>query len=156
MREIHKNIFTCTDGCIVIPTNGDTKKVNGKIVAVMGKGLAKKAAENFPELPGRLGAMLMRKDDAILNIHLFCFSAAPIICLPTKLSWKDDCASIDLIFNGLHQLKRIADHIYPQKFYLPRLGCGKGTGNLDWEQDVQPVMDAVFENDERFILVNWP
>ena len=154
MREIHKNIFTCTDGWIVIPINRDVNvKTPGKPVAIMGRGLAAQADKNFRHLPCMLGEMLVRKN---VNIYCFDYGGAKIICLPTKNSWVDKTASLTLIRLGCIRLLDVATSLYPQKFYLPRLGCGKGTGNLDWEKDVKPVMDAVFYNDEQFILVSWP
>lgn len=88
------------------------------------------------------------------GVYVFSFAGDRIICLPTKNHWSDATADLDLITRGLRRLKEISNSLYPQEFFLPRLGCGNGTGNLKWSV-VKPVIDGFFGKDDRFTLVNF-
>jgi len=137
-KTAHEN-----SGWIVVPTNMLCRK-DGK--AVMGAGVAKDAAELYPDLPVNLGEYLRSGAKPLLYIE------HPIICLPTKVDWRDP-SDLDLIENGCFELANFARVLHSlnnySPIYLPRLGCG--LGGLNWERQVRPVLDVIL--DDRFVLV---
>ena len=139
MLEMQGNIWDYHDqGWIVIPTNKQIKKSDS--TAVMGAGLARQAAERFPQLPRLLGDYLQIGSDVsyYTEFRLFCF--------PTKDHWRDE-SSIDLIRFGCSTLVTQSRNI--EKIFLPALGCG--LGGLFWE-DVKPVMAEMLPGD-KFVVV---
>ena|SRR5258706_15825231 len=140
MKKIIGNIWNYhKDGnWIVIPTNGEVKK-NGE--AVMGKGLAKQAAERFPTLPLRLARMLESGN------FTYWYPDLHLITFPTKERWRDR-SSLELIKLSLHGLwpwLGLDDQIY-----LPRVGCGNG--GLSWEKEVKPLLEKYL--DDRFVVIH--
>lgn len=148
-------------GWVVVPTNTEIKQ-NGH--AVMGKGLAKEAADRIHFLP-RLLADHIR----VWGEEIFAYEAEAkwsrgwwgnidtplrVVCLPTKTTWRKS-SDIKLIERGCQSLKLLAYQLNNSPdvhtFFIPRLGCG--LGGLDWERDVRPVVDSILDNDS-FIGVN--
>jgi len=145
MRYIQGDIWqeAAEDGWVVIPTN---TCVRHDETAVMGAGLAKDAAERFPELPKRLGNHIRQFDSRL-------YVDNPIICLPTKHNWRRP-SQMRWVEQGCHELVDLArilgdvgDH---RSIFLPQLGCG--LGGLNWERQIRPVVDSILEGD-RFVLV---
>ena len=132
------------DGWVVVPTN-TTIRQDGN--AVMGAGVAKDAAERYPELSRQLARHIRRFDDGL-------YLNAPVICMPTKRNWRSG-SQLDLIEMGCHRLVELArvfdmvDHDCP--IFLPKIGCG--LGGLNWERQVRPVVDSLLGGD-RFVLVS--
>jgi len=131
------------EGWVVVPTN-TTIKSNGR--AVLGAGMAKQAAELYPNLPDELANHIRVFKDALF-VHM------PIICLATKHDWRMR-SKLDLIEKGCIELARfgktLQDVGHHNPIFLPKLGCG--LGGLNWERVVRPVVDSVL-SDDRFILV---
>lgn len=127
----------------LIPSNCIVKR-NGE--AVMGAGLAKVAAEKYPELPKKLGRHI-----SIFGSHIFVWPKEKIICLPTKKHWKDK-SSISLINEGLAELALLMDMNLINEVALPRIGCG--LGGLDWESQVEPIVDKYFA-ELALVKVEW-
>jgi hypothetical protein len=129
---------------VVIPTNV-TRRKDG--TAVMGAGLAKEAARKYPSLPEKLGKHIVKFG---ANIYV----DRPIICLPTKVHWKNP-SLMSHIEHGclqLSELSRVLSSIGNEDVILiPRLGCG--LGGLNWEREVRPVVDSILTED-RFVLVS--
>lgn len=142
--DIWRRAYEC-GGWVVIPTNTTLRKDG---LAVMGAGLAKEAAERFPALPQELAAHINRWKDRI-------YVNSDVICLPTKRDWRQS-STIELIGQGCYELVEfarlmaLADNYRP--ILIPRLGCG--LGGLDWERQVRPVVDAILEDDRRFVFVS--
>lgn len=131
------------DAWVVIPTN---KIVRSDGRAVMGAGLAKQAAERYPDLPNELGLHITSFPDQL-------FVEWPIICLPTKHDWRKP-STLELVTVGCVQLKSLAKILtsvgHNNPILVPQLGCG--LGGLNWEREVRPTVDAILEGD-RFIAV---
>lgn len=125
---------------IVIPTNIVCKQ-NGE--AVMGAGLALEAKQRFPLLPTLLGEKIREKDT--LDV-VFFFNNEKIVTLPTKYHWREK-SNLPLMEQGIIDLAYSKVHASP--IYLPQLGCGNG--NLDWETQVEPIMEKHLSDD--FIVV---
>ena len=140
-------------GCdaLVITTNGYVRK-DGR--AVMGRGIAKEAADRFLELPAFLGSAIRREGN-----HCFLFAWQPydIVTFPVKPTfgpnhepgWKVK-AQLPLIEASAKELVTFADRYDWTDVLLPRPGCGNG--GLKWAQ-VQPVLKDIL--DDRFTAVTF-
>lgn len=127
----------------VIPIN-TVVKADGSLV--MGAGLAKQAAERYPDLPKELGNHYRQKG---VNVGITLVYACRIIAFPTKFDWKKN-SDLALIESGLKELKFWILNEY--KIICPWLGCG--LGGLDWEKDVKPLVEKYFGDDDNFVVVN--
>lgn len=138
---------------VVIPTNlGWTK--DGK--NVMGAGLAKQAAQKFPDLPAWYGALVRtaatwerygwtRKVTYHTERRLVMFPVKPLIQDAPHFSWRQD-ADLTLIEGSAIHLAETAPK--DAATCVPLVGCGNG--KLD-EKDVLPILRKHL--DDRFILV---
>lgn len=149
MREIKGDLFSFRgDGNIlVIPTNGQYKY--GPQIAIMGAGVAKRAARVWPSLPQMLGRELVRHGNIV---HRFAIKSALgeelVWTFPTKDNWADD-SKLSLIEKSAEALVRHLDAMSDTHMvYLPRVGCG--LGKLKWE-DVKPLLVKYL--DARFVVV---
>jgi hypothetical protein len=154
MLETYGNLWELADqGCdaLVITTNGYVRK-DGR--AVMGRGIAKEAADRFLELPGQLGTALRKEGN-----HCFVFAYQPydIVAFPVKPifgpngepGWRAR-AEIPLIETSARELVKLADRYDWTDVLMPRPGCG--FGSLKWAQ-VKPVISPIL--DDRFTAVTF-
>jgi len=148
MKEIVGDIWNYWErgNWIVIPTNGNVNKYG---CAIMGKGLALEAKERFPNLSYELGRRL-----SMVGINLEIFFEYRIIAFPVKYDWTKE-ANLELISSSADSLSKcsVANFLREGLIYLPRVGCGKETGKLDWKI-VKPVLEVFL--DDRFTVVNLP
>ena len=130
---------------IIVTTNGIVKK-NG--CAVMGGGIALEAKERFPDLPKKLGELLVTRWN-----QLFVFPEYRLVTLPTKDHFKDD-SDIKLIKTGLKELHEFMfnhDECAIEKIYSPLLGCG--LGNLSWEEVSKEIYLDFLKFNGRLVFV---
>lgn len=141
---------------IVIPTNLGWKPDGS---AVMGAGLAKDAADRYPELARWYGAKNRHRDSHQPLVDLY--HPKKLIMLPTKrlnyakpfLSWKFN-SDVELIEQSLKSLV-----IEVEKFggcgidevYLSPPGCGNG--NLEWGDVRQMLFDVLNPSKVAFVIV---
>jgi hypothetical protein len=158
MLEIYGDIWANADDydAMVITTNGFVK-TNGE--AVMGRGIAKEAAERYPLFPVDLGTLLKERGNHAFS---FCYkSNFWFFTLPVKpeygpngeMGWKAK-ADITLIERSIQELLvQISgiDQFFTKvnKVIMPRPGCGNG--RLKWE-DVKPVIEPYL--DDRFTVAH--
>lgn len=127
---------------IVIPTNLTLRK-NGE--CVMGRGLALQAAQRFPNLPKKLGTVILNIGNVV---HIF--EEERLISFPVKNDWRGN-ASLELIENSCLQLVALASaNDLRGPIFIPRVGTGYG--RLDW-QEVKPILEKYLDN--RFIICNY-
>lgn len=133
---------------VVVPANIGWKTGGD---AVMGAGVAKQAADRFPDLPQWWGFQCQRfREDTPVTMH----PHYRIILFPTKplnedmpwMSWKDD-ADAKLIWRSAAQLAAFA--FDDQTISVPLVGCGKGRLSTEL---VLPILKT-FLNHHRFQLV---
>ena len=132
---------------IVIPTSGSVKR-NGE--AVMGRGLALQAKQNFPDLAMRLGKYLLDYGN-----NICFFENLRLISFPVKRFYFDE-ATLELIERSCKQTKEFLNENYAfgneikitWPIYLPKVGCGNG--GLKWE-DVKPILEKYFD-EEKFVV----
>lgn len=130
VHEITGDLWTFhTQGeWIAITTNGVIKD-NGE--AVMGAGLAKAAAQRYPDLPRVLGQALRHSGN-----HPYAFLSTRIITFPTKRHWQHP-ADLELIIASMKSVAHLIEQHNMSRVYLPRVGCG--LGQLSW-RDVRTAI----------------
>jgi hypothetical protein len=156
MRERVGSLWTLhSDGRpVVVETNIGWKKDGSN---PMGAGMAKVAAEKYPELPGWYGRRCRRygAETAVCYYetgNLFLFPTKPLNKDQPWMSWKND-ASTELIRCSAIQLSVLVDILVSKKgMFMPTIGMpliGCGNSNLD-AQDVLPILRPKL--DDRFVL----
>ena len=124
---------------IAITTSGSLTRA-GK--AVMGRGVARQAAQRFPELPEELGALLRQGGNHVHPLR------DGLVSFPVEESaWA--CPDLRLISRSANELRQLADREGWHTVVVPRPGCGGG--GLEWKE-VRPLLDELF--DSRFIVVS--
>ncbi len=145
MREVEGDLwdFHGIGAWVAITTNGAVRKDGG---CVMGRGVAKEAAQRFPWLPTQLGERIR---DAGNRVHRF--SPIRLFTFPVKHHWREP-ADLVLIEQSARELLGFIEDpgIAPavQRIYMVRPGCGNG--QLQWEA-VKPRIASIL--DDRFIIV---
>lgn len=142
MQEHQADIWSYRGTAVlVITTNGSVTR-DGR--SIPGRGVAKAAAERFPELRMRLGALLQTGGNHVYEI-LPGLASFPVEETPFSQPDKR------LIRRSAEELRQLADQQGWQRIIVPRPGCGGG--GLDW-QEVRLLLEDLF--DERFIVVSAP
>ncbi len=136
---------------ICITTNGFVKR-NGE--CVMGRGIAKQMKEYIPSIPYLLGYKISSKGNHVYNLgrvnsEKLMFNKHWLISFPVKHNWWED-ADPELIRRSAIELKQLMKGVN-KNVLIPRPGCGNG--HLRW-QDVKPILEEVFGDDDRFIIVS--
>lgn len=155
MIEITGDIFQQHDADAICVTTNGVVKDNGCLV--MGKGIAKKFALKYPQLPLSLGKCVKESGN---QVHIFgtdpglvgdpelIHKYPYVVSFPTKENWADP-SPIELIIKSAHELVVFADLMMWIKVILPRPGCSNG--GLDWESQVKPVLEPIL--DDRFYII---
>lgn len=174
MLEFTGNIwdFIGAVDAICIPTNGYIKADN---TSVMGAGVALQAKKAYPEIHRAWTRHLMSQGNTVGILHEV--SGTHLIGFPTKVVEMVDpprnliIAShrflykpgatvpgfhlksfLSLITESAEQLVHIADYMgFESGVVLPKVGCGEGTGGLQWEQVSAKLTKLL---DDRFIVVD--
>lgn len=138
---------------IVVPTNiGWTHA--GK--NVMGRGIARQAAERYPKLAKNYGEFCRMYHGHVgmalplwlpTDTRLILFPTKPLNALRPAMSWRGK-SDLDLINHGLYRLRALPP-MHPPAIAVPLLGCGNG--GLDPDV-VAPLMRRYLDQ-ERFLLV---
>ena len=140
MRELVGDLWDFYDvgDWVGITTNGDVSREG---LAIMGKGVAKEAAEWISPLRFLLGQALRQGGN---HVHVFCKHR--IVTIPVKCHWHAP-ASKELIERSFGELVTVwKDRKDP--LYMVRPGCG--AGGLKWET-VKPLCEKYL--DDRFVIV---
>lgn len=139
MREVTGNLWAYHDAgeWIAITTNGILRKDGA---CVMGRGVAREAAERDVSVPYLLGTAIKRAGN-----HVAILAAKRLISYPVKRHWRDP-ADLALIRRSAAELVT-AIHAYNDtgpvpitRLYLVRPGCGNG--RLRWA-DVKHVIAPI-------------
>jgi hypothetical protein len=124
--------------------------------AVMGRGVAAQAARRIPELPARLGGLIVKygwekvyqiapyilsfpvkRDQGVCDgsnvVHHMAHKFRPGDLVP---GWALK-AEVEIIADSLVLLHRWVGYFARDHIVLPRPGCG--AGELDWETQVKPL-----------------
>ncbi len=143
MIERNGSIWDIGADAVVIPTNSGTNKDRE---AIMGKGVAKQAADKYPYLAATLGQDIYHH--GVRVVHFPIPKGHNIIIFPTKTMWHMP-AKIDLIESSAKALVTLVDfNVFGWTMIaLPRVGCGEG--KLKWP-DVKAVLEPLL--DDRFVV----
>jgi len=126
---------------ICVTTNSVVKR-NGELV--MGGGVAKQFALNYPTLPYKLG----QKVKTYGNIpYLIKIKGDTIVSFPTKNNYQDP-SDLDLIKTSAIKLASLATKFRWTNVALPAPGIG--LGKLKWKE-VQPILESIL--DDRFTIL---
>jgi hypothetical protein len=141
VNELRGNLWDYwQDGHWVVITTNGSLRADG--LAVMGRGVAREAAQTIPNLALELGQRI-RSDGN--RVHVF--SHRRLFTLPVKVAW-DMGANLVLIEQGAVQLARLVHAMGLGQVYMVRPGCGNG--GLSWDA-VRPVLNRHL--DSRFNVV---
>ncbi len=105
---------------------------------IMGKGIAKTFKELYPAMFLEYRALCERKQLKIGQLHLYKTSQKWILNLPTKQEWRKP-SKIEYIEAGLKEFLGTYTEQEITSIAFPMLGCG--SGQLDWETEVKPLME---------------
>ena len=124
---------------VVITTNGSLTR-DGR--AVLGRGVARQAAERFPDLAGKLGRLLAEQGSHVFDLG-GCLVSFPV----EETAWSQP--DLRIIARSAEELRQLADRSGWQRLVVPRPGCGGG--GLAWK-DVRPLLAPWF--DDRFTIIS--
>lgn len=107
-------------------------------VGVMGKGIAKRYKDIYPEMFEQYRDLCEKK---LLNPGQLWIYKTPhkwILNFPTKKHWRSP-SRIEYIEDGLKKFVETYEKKGITSISFPLLGCGNG--GLDWESEVKPLME---------------
>lgn len=112
-------------------------------VGVMGKGIALVFKQRYPEMYRQYRELCQAGKLDIGKLQIYRAPNKIIVNFPTKKHWRDP-SRIEYIEVGLEEFVRSYDKYGIASVSFPQLGCGNG--GLDWEGQVQPVMERYLKN----------
>lgn len=107
-------------------------------VGVMGKGIAKEFKDIYPEMFTEYQILCERGQIDIGNLWIYPTSNKWVMNFPTKKSWRSP-SKPEYLESGLEKFARIYQEARIASVSFPMLGCGNG--ELDWEDQVKPLME---------------
>lgn len=152
MKEVQGYLWNYKADWYCVTTNGSLTS-NG--LAVMGAGVAKQARDRYPDLPYRVGKILVGYKGISLRPPLLAFNKQDtgydrnLVIFPTKMEWTDEFSSLDLIQESAFVLKYLATRRFDEVFALTRPGCGNG--NLRWVEDVKPIIQHILPDNVHIV-----
>ena len=135
---------------ICITTNCE---LNSSNQAIMGRGIALRAKELFPELPSMVAEAIKRhRSHVVKMLPSIKNTAHPVgfINFPTKTKWAEK-SKISLIIQNMIELSALARNDDSSLYTLPRPGCNNG--GLNWEKEIKPLAEK-FLNLKNIMVVD--
>lgn len=138
---------------------GGTIGCTVNLVGVMGKGVAKQCAREFPGLFGLYRAALKANSlnaKGVCSVHESLVNPERqarynVVCIPTKIHWRND-SPLDLIERSCFWLR---DHLVQdygfKTLYIPPLGAGNGGRDLVTE--IMPILESAFSDSELEVVL---
>jgi O-acetyl-ADP-ribose deacetylase (regulator of RNase III) len=105
---------------------------------VMGKGIALTFKHLYPEMFEQYQQRCKSGQFDVGQLWLYKAPNKWILNFPTKREWRKP-AQAEYIEVGLKQFVETYEQLEIQSVAFPKLGCG--SGGLDWEQQVRPLME---------------
>ena len=107
-------------------------------IGVMGRGLAKEFKDIYPEMFAIYSDLCKKHEIQIGTLLLYQSSNKWVLNFPTKHHFRYP-SKLEFVESGLQSfVSSFADHGLTSVAF-PQLGCG--TGGLDWEGEVRPLME---------------
>lgn len=107
-------------------------------VGVMGKGLAKAFKDIYPEMFTQYQVLCEGNHLSVGKLWIYKTSNKWVLNFPTKQHWRSP-SKIEYIEAGLKKFVETYSEKGITSISFPLLGCGNG--GLDWEGEVQPLME---------------
>lgn len=121
---------------VVIPVN---------TVGVTGRGMALYMRTVYKEAFARYMRQCRRGRIDVGPMDVVEDGGFEVALFPTKYDWRDG-SSIALIRRSAERLRNYLDTEKITEVHMPRVGCGTYTGQLDYVEEVRPILDEVFAN----------
>lgn len=112
-------------------------------VGVMGKGIAAVFKRLYPEMFQRYRELCLDRKLDIGKLYIYRTSNKIVVNFPTKKHWRNP-SRVDYIEAGLRKFAATYHEYGISSVAFPQLGCGHG--ELDWERQVQPMMEAYLKS----------
>jgi O-acetyl-ADP-ribose deacetylase (regulator of RNase III) len=112
-------------------------------VGVMGKGIALIFKQLYPEMYEQYRELCQSGKLDIGKLYIYRTPNKIIVNFPTKKHWRGR-SRVDYIEVGLKEFVGHYDKYGISSVSFPQLGCGNG--ELDWEREVQPVMERYLKD----------
>lgn len=107
-------------------------------VGVMGKGIAAAFKKLYPDMYGQYRHLCQEGKLTIGTLHIYRTANKIIVNFPTKEHWRRP-SRVEYIEAGLRKFVEHYGDYGISSVSFPQLGCGHG--ELDWETEVQPVVE---------------
>lgn len=108
------------------------------VVGVMGKGIAKRFKDVYPSMYKEYQILCEKKLFDVGMLWLYKTPHKWILNFPTKKHWRSP-SKLEYIESGLKKFAETYMERGITSISFPLLGCGNG--GLDWESEVQPLME---------------
>lgn len=112
-------------------------------VGVMGKGVAYTFKQLYPEMFKEYRDLCERGQLEIGKLWLYKSRNKWVLNFPTKKHWRNP-SKVEYIVAGLEKFAQTYDRMGIHSIAFPPLGCGNG--QLDFETQVQPIMEKYLKN----------
>lgn len=107
-------------------------------VGVMGKGIAKRYKEVYPEMYSQYRELCESNLLQIGKLWLYKTETKWVLNFPTKKHWRNP-SKLEYIESGLKKFVSTYEEKKITSISFPQLGVGNG--GLDWEKQVKPLME---------------
>lgn len=138
MIDRHLDLWGAPCDARCVTTNG-TITARGR--GVMGRGVAKQAAQKYQHLPLYLGRYLRAHGNHVGVLIEESVQHPALVVFPVKHEWSDR-ADLDLIARSATELMALIEARGWETVLLPRPGCGNG--QRTWEE-VREVIELVLD-----------
>ena len=112
-------------------------------VGVMGKGIAKRYKEIYPDMYKQYQKFCEQHLLDIGKLWIYKSDTKWILNFPTKKHWRQP-SKIEYVEQGLKKFVETYEEKGITSVSFPQLGCGNG--GLDWEKEVRPLMEKYLKD----------
>lgn len=112
-------------------------------VGVMGKGIAKRYKEIYPDMYKQYQKFCEQHLLDIGKLWIYKSDTKWILNFPTKKHWRNP-SKIEYVEQGLKKFVETYEEKGVTSVSFPQLGCGNG--GLDWEKEVRPLMEKYLKD----------
>jgi O-acetyl-ADP-ribose deacetylase (regulator of RNase III) len=112
-------------------------------VGVMGKGIALTFKQLYPAMYQEYRRLCQTGQLAVGKLYIYRTPNKIVVNFPTKKHWRNP-SQVEYIEAGLKEFVKIYSNYGIASISFPQLGCGHG--ELDWEQQVKPVMERYLKD----------
>ncbi|HSH81893.1 MAG TPA: macro domain-containing protein [Herpetosiphonaceae bacterium] len=111
-------------------------------VGIMGKGIALVFKKLYPDMFDKYRTLCLANKFDVGMLYVYRTPHKIIVNFPTKKHWRNP-SQVDFIEAGLKKFVERYQDYGISSVSFPQLGCGNG--ELNWEQQVQPLMERYLQ-----------